>query len=71
MKRLKLATGLCLLALLVANIASAGPKAGWYRAYYDEAGVQVGARGWDCDLQSIAWGVVTERHYTTNICLME
>lgn len=69
MKRMRLAAGLGALAVLAASIASAAPQRGWYRAYYDDAGVQVGARGWDCDLQPIAWGVTTDRHYTTNICL--
>ena len=69
MKRLRLAIGFGVLAILAASIASAGPLRGWYRAYYDEQGTQVGARGWDCDLQRIDWGVITDRHYTTNICL--
>lgn len=69
MKRIKflLATGI--LVALTAGIASAGPARGWYRAYYDDYGTQVGARGWDCDLQRISWGVITDNHYTTNICL--
>ena len=69
MKRVRLAIGFGVLAILVAGLVSAAPQRGWYRAYYDEQGAQVGARGWDCDLQPIAWGVITDRHYTTNICL--
>lgn len=69
MRRYRLILGVGILAVLMASIASAGPLRGWYRAYYDQQGTQVGARGWDCDLQPIAWGIVTDRHYTTNICL--
>lgn len=71
MKGAKFAIGIGILVLMMASIASAGPARGWYRAYYDDAGVQVGARGWDCELQSINWGITSDRHYTTNICLFE
>ena len=69
MRRYRLVLGSGLLSVLMASIASAGPLRGWYRAYYDQERTQVGARGWDCDLQPISWGIVTERHHTTNICL--
>ena len=69
MKRFNLRMATAVLVVVMAGVASASPQPGWYRAYYDEQGTQVGARGWDCDLQSISWGVITDRYYTTNICL--
>lgn len=69
MTRTKRILGAALLGILFASTVSASPGRGWYRAYYDSEGQQVGARGWDCELQRIDWGIITDHYYTTNICV--